>query len=340
MTNKTVGLTPELRSILASNRAESLCLLQGWKRGWDKLDVNTKLTELDLDTYYEWASGEMDSREKIAAEYFDTAYQLRFGQVLDPEVFGYATLSELLRSPIFIDPNKRGWDILKIGKNEEDATVVRDLPGDQAESTERGGHATLRFSCERSPPCVSFLLLLQACPDRPVPTTDTLQCAKGAASFSTGSHSYLVQKWEEALKKNKTLKTIDLSDNQFNVLSQRKLTQAAQSTRGAGMPTCSVDFSHRTDGTGLGDMSASGGRSADSTPSSSAAATRSGLASRLGPAVLMAVGGFDGSVLQQCEVYDSVQRSWQNISSLCGPRCSAAVCSLSDSRVLVAGGTD
>jgi hypothetical protein len=93
----------------------------------------------------------MDSREKIAAEYFDTAYQLRFGHPLDPEVFGYATLSELLHSSIFIDPTKQGWDILKFGKNDEDETVVRDLPGDQAESTERGGHATLRFSCKRLP---------------------------------------------------------------------------------------------------------------------------------------------------------------------------------------------
>ena len=163
LTNVSVGYTPELRSILASNRAEALCLLQGWERGWDKLDVNKKLDKAALDAYSEWASQEMDSREQIAAEYFDTAYKLRFGHALDPEVFGYSSLSELLHSPIFIAPKrtkhtheptditKRDWDILQFGTNDEGATVVRDLPGDQGESTERGGRATLRYSCECKP---------------------------------------------------------------------------------------------------------------------------------------------------------------------------------------------
>lgn len=174
-----------------------------------------------------------------------------------------------------------------------------------------------------------------------MPTTDTLQCAKGTANFSTNANSNLVLTWEKALQKNKTLKTVDFSDNRFNVLSQRKLTQAAaESTRENGVAPCSVDFSHRSEGTGLGDVSSSGGRSADSTPSSSAGAASSGLRPKLGPPNLLVVGGFDGSVLQQCEVYDFLQRSWLSVSPLCGPRCAAAVCAFSESRVLVAGGTD
>lgn len=141
--------------------------------------------------------------------------------------------------------------------------------------------------------------------------------------------------------KNKTLKTIDLSDNRFNVLSQRKLTTAAaRSARGDGMPLCSVDFSHRSEGNGLGDVSVASSRNAESLGLSHVGGASSGLRLKLGPPNLMIVGGFDGSALQQCEVYDSAQRSFHDVSPLCGPRCSAAVCALNDSRVLVAGGTD
>jgi hypothetical protein len=126
------------------------------------------------------------------------------------------------------------------------------------------------------------------------------------------------------------------------VLAQRKLTAAAaKSARGDGVATCRVDFSHRSEGSGLGGAAAAGARAAESASSaSSGGGVGSGLRPKLGPPVLMVAGGFDGSVLQQCEVYDSSQRSWTSISPLCGPRCSAAVCALSNSRVLVAGGTD
>ena len=54
----------------------------------------------------------------------------------------------------------------------------------------------------------------------------------------------------------------------------------------------------------------------------------------------LAVGGWNGTALQSCEVYDPVSGAWSPTGQLNGPRTGHSAVRLNDGRVLVAGGTN
>ena len=116
----------------------------------------------------------------------------------------------------------------------EKETVVRLRKGFDREQSEQGGNATLRFAY-------------------------TVQRGGGEASFSTGDGTPLVAALEELLSKSKTLERLDLSDNKFNPLARRKLASASARRETAALPACDVEFSRRSEGTGLGAASADRG---------------------------------------------------------------------------------
>ena len=293
--------------MLQSNRSETLALLQGWERKWEwdsgeVVDMSHHLDKAKLDEFDAWAKQEIDRREEIAASFFPTAFKLLYGRGLDPMVFGFDTLSDLLHSEIFSDIVE--FDTVDGDTVGEKETVVRLRKGFDREQSEQGGNATLRFAY-------------------------TVQRGVGEASFSAGDGTPLVAALEELLSKSKTLERLDLSDNKFNPLARRKLASASARRETAALPACDVEFSRRSEGTGLGAASADRGGEGGG-----------GQRLSLGPPQLMAIGGFDGDVLSQVEVYDSSQRVWRRAASLGGPRCSAAACALGDSRVVLAGGFD